>query len=324
MMLLGALTSVALMTGIFASDDPFGVGSPAVGGSPAASTAWASSAAGPASSGGSEAQSPDSPAGDFFANWAATVERAKETQPDWVPPLMTLSPLITQLLRWDSYYQNLGGGAHLLNLGANKGLFLVPTETNEVDIGIPSYEQRYGPNPASGLADYQFLLVKQRLLSAPASEGDYILTAALSGQAPIGAPAFTSRAYAVTPYLLGGKGFGNLDFQAATGLSIPTGREGTLGTTWATNLTAQYRVARILWPEAELNWTHWFGGTQRAGLNQLFVTAGLIVAPIPITRDVKLTFGAGFQFAVAPGQIESPVPTPTYRNSFVFTGRVLF
>lgn len=286
--------------------------------------ALVTSAFGPASAGSPQEGSTEAQSGDFLANWRARVERAKETQPNWVPPLMTLSPLITQLLRWDSYYQSLGGGTHLLNLGANKGVFLVPTETNEVDIGIPSYEQRYGANPASGLSDYQFLLIKQRLLSAPGSEGDYILTAALSGQAPIGAPAFTSRTYVVTPYLLGGKGFGNLDFQAATGLAIPTGREGTLGKAWATNLTAQYRVAHMFWPEVELNWTHWWGGTQRPGLNQLFVTCGLIVAPIPITQSVKLTFGAGFQFAVAPAQIYEPVPTPSYRNAFVFTGRVLF
>jgi hypothetical protein len=313
-MLLSALTSVALMTGT----------GTAAGGSPAAAGADPANVAGPASNGSSEEQSNDSLTGDFFASWRARVELAKDTQPDWVPPLMTLSPLITELLRWDSGYENLGRGAHLLNLGASKGLFLVPSETNEVDIGIPSYEERYGANPAAGLSDFQFLLVKQRLLSAADSDDDYILTTALSAQAPIGAPAFTSRTYVVTPYLLGGKGFGNLDFQAATGLSIPTGREGTLGTSWATNLTAQYRVAHMLWPEAELNWTHWLGGMQRAGLNQLYVTLGLIVAPIPVSRDVRLTFGAGFQFAVAPGQIESPVPTPTYRNSFVFTGRVLF
>ncbi len=299
-MVLAALTFVALMTGICASGDPLDVSSSATG------------------------SSTESSAGDPLANWEATVEKSKETQPDWVPPLMTLSPLITELVRWDSDYENLGGGAHLLNLGANKGLFLVPTETNEVDIGIPSYEQRYGENPASGLSDYQFLLVKQRLLSSPTSEDDYILTAAVSAQAPIGAPAFTSHAYAVTPYLLGGKGFGNFDVQASTALSIPSGREDTLGTSWATNLTAQYRVAGMFWPEAELNWTHWFGGIQRPGLNQLFMTVGLIAAPIPISAHVKLAFGAGFQFAVAPGQIDSPVPTPTYRNSFVFTGRVLF
>jgi hypothetical protein len=309
MKLIGVLPLLVLMTGAFAAP---------------ASLAGPTGSAGPSAGTHAEGQSTDFSADDFLGNWEATVERSKETEPNWVPPLMTLSPLITELVRWDSYYQNLGGGAHLLNLGANKGLFLVPTEANEIDIGIPTYEQRYGANPASGLSDYQFLLIKQRLLSAPGSDGDYILTAALSSQAPIGSAAFTSRTYVVTPYLLGGKGFGNLDFQAATALSFPTGREGTLGTTWATNVTAQYRVARIFWPEAELNWTHWLGGIQRPGLDQLFVTFGLIAAPIPLTRDVKLAFGAGFQFAVAPGQIDSPLPTPTYRNSFVFTGRVNF
>lgn len=323
-MLLGALTLIGLMTDGALSLPQTDVSSPASGSSFAAPGAWSSSLAGHNSTGDSEGESTPSRLGDFWANWSARVERAKETQPDWVPPLLTLSPLITQLLRWDGSYQDLGGGAHLLNLGSSKGLFLVPTETNEVDIGIPSYVQRFGPNPASGLSDYQFLLIKQRLLSAPGSQGDYILTAAISAQAPIGATAFTSHAYVVTPYLLGGKGFGNLDFQAASGLSFPTGRAGIVGKTWATNLTAQYRVSRMFWPEIELNWTHWLGGIQRPGLNQLFATFGLIAAPIPISRHVKLAFGTGFQVAVAPGQIYSPVPTPAYRSNIVFTGRVIF
>lgn len=293
---LCALGLAAWMTGGAASGDPSQVSSSACGSSLAAT----------------------------LAGWTATVERAKESQPDWVPALMTLSPLITQLVRWDSSYQDLVGGGHLLNLGAGKGLFLVPTETNEVDIGIPSYEQRYGANPASGIADYQFLLIKQRVLSAPAAQGNYILTAALSAQAPTGAQPLTSHTYVVTPYLLAGKGFGDLDLQAASALSVPTAREATLGTTWATNLTAQYRVAGKFWPEAELNWTHWFGGTQRPGLNQLFMTFGLIAAPIPITRRVKLAVGAGMQVAVAPGQIYAPAPTPMYRNNVVFTGRLIF
>lgn len=297
-MWLGTLTLMALMADIAPSGHPTDVSSAAL--------------------------ASDSVGGDFLANWSERVERAKQTQPDWVPPLLTLSPLITQLVRWDSSYQSLGGGAHLLNLGSNKGLFLVPTEVNEVDLGIPSYERRYGPDPASGFSDFQFLLVKQRLLSEPASEGDYILTAALSAQAPIGASAFTSRTYLVTPYLLAGKGFGHFDVQASSALSFPTSRRDILGTTWATNLAAQYRVTRILWPEVELNWTHWLGGSQRAGLNQLFMTFGLIAAPIPISRDVRLAFGAGFQVALAPGQIYSPVPTPVYRNNIVFTGRVSF
>ena len=270
------------------------------------------------------AENTDSPFEAFFDHWSARVQQARETQPEWVPPLMTLSPLITELVRWDAYYENLGRSAHLLDLGANKGVFLVPDESTEIDIGLPSYQKRYGPAPASGLADYQFLLIKQRLLSANATEGDYILTAALAAQAPIGATRFTNSTYVITPTLTGGKGFGNLNFQAATGLALPTSNRDTLGSTWSTNATAQYRLARIFWPELEVNWTRWLGGSQRRGVDQVFVTVGMIAAPLPITRDLKLVLGAGFQFAVAPAQTYFPAQAPVYRNNVIFTARVLF
>ncbi len=107
-----------------------------------------------------------SPVDIYFANWFARVDQARESQPHWLPLLMTLSPLITELLRQDAYYQRLGNGARLLNLGAGKGLLLCPSKTIEVDFGLPTFQERYAVQPAAGLTDWQFLLVKQRLLSA--------------------------------------------------------------------------------------------------------------------------------------------------------------
>jgi len=92
-----------------------------------------------------------SPIDDYFANWFVRVDQAKQSQPHWLPPLMTMSPLITELLRQDAYYQWAGNGSRVLNLGAGKGLFLVPWKTIEVDFGIPSFQQRYDVQPAAGL-----------------------------------------------------------------------------------------------------------------------------------------------------------------------------
>ncbi len=61
--------------------------------------------------------------GDYFANWFARVDQAKQSQPHWLPPLMTMSPLITELLRQDAYYQWAGNGSRVLNLGAGKACF---------------------------------------------------------------------------------------------------------------------------------------------------------------------------------------------------------
>src|SRR3984893_4274078 len=265
-----------------------------------------------------------SPVETYFANWFARVDQARESQPHWLPPLMTLSPLITELLRQDAYYQWMGNGARLLNLGAGKGLFLVPTKTNEVDIGLPTDQERYGAQPAAGLADWQFLLVKQRLFSANAQEGNYVVTAALAAQAPIGAAPLTNNAFVIAPTLAAGKGFGNLNIQAATSLVIPTAHEDTIGTTWRTNVTFQYQLGQIFWPEFEVNWAHWLDGSQRGGLDEVFLTVGALFGPFPIGGRMAIVVGGGFQFAVAPSQRLTPALTPEYQNNIIFSGRIVF
>jgi hypothetical protein len=260
----------------------------------------------------------------YFANWSERVEEVRDSQPDWVPPLMTLSPLLTELVRWDGYYEQSGDDARVLNLGGGKGLFLVPTTSNEVDVGFPTYQIRNSVQPVSGLTDWQFLLIKQRLLSANQSDGNYIVTAAFAAQAPIGAAAFTNHAYVLTPALAVGKGFGDLDLQADTAIGVPTSNRHKLGTSWSTNATLQYRVWRVFWPEWEVNWTHWLGGTQRGGTDQVFLTAGVIVTSIPVTRGLSATVGMGYQFAIAPPQRLEPVQTPAYKNNLVLSARLVF
>jgi len=193
-----------------------------------------------------------------------------------------------------------------------------------VDFGIPSFQQRYDVQPAAGLPDWQFLLVKQRLLSANEQEGNYIVTAALAAQAPIGIPQFTDNAFVITPSLAAGKGFGNLNIQAATSLVIPTAHEDTIGTALRTNVAFQYHLGELLWPEFEVNWAHWFDGTQRGGRDEVFLTVGALVGPIPIAGRVSIVFGGGFQFAVAPSQTLGPTLTPEYQSNIIFSGRIGF
>ena len=237
---------------------------------------------------------------------------------------MTLSPLITELLRQDAYYQWAADGSRTLNLGAGEGLFLVPAKTIEVDFGIPSFQERYAVQPASGVPDWQFLLVKQRLFSADEQQGNYIVTAALAAQAPIGIPQFTNNSLVITPTLPAGKGFGNLNIQAATSLVIPTAHEDTIGTELQTNVTFQYRLGELLRPEFEVNWDHWFDGTQPGGLHEVFFTVGALVGPIPIAGRVGDRVRPGFQFAMAPSQTLGSALTPEHQSNIIFSGRILF
>jgi hypothetical protein len=262
--------------------------------------------------------------GSYFDNWFNRVDAARESQPHWAAPLITTTPLLVEQLRADVYYESLGNGAHVLNLGGGKGLELIPTTSNEIFIAIPPYQERYGVKPADGFTDWQFLLLKQRLLSANEQNGDYVVTAFLSVQAPIGITAFTNNAYVITSTLGAGKGFGNFAIQATTGLALPTNHADTLGTPWATNVAFQYRIAKVFTPEVEVNWTQWLDGTQRGSKNQVFLTVGAVLGTFHFTDRLGLVVGAGYQFAVGPLEERKPVLTPVYRNNWIFSARLPF
>ena len=261
--------------------------------------------------------------GGYFANWFSRVEEAQSSQPHWMTPLVTVTPRLEQEVRTDVFFERLGNGNTLDSLGNGKGLELIPTTTNEVILNAPTYEDRWGRKPATGYGDWPFLLVKQRLLSANESSGNYIVSAFLGLQAPIGSKAFTNHAWTVTPTLAAGKGFGDFDIQATTGVSIPLGSETKIGTSVATNLALQYHLLTYLWPEVEVNWTAWADGL-RGGKNQVFVTPGIIFGRLPISGRVKAIFGVGFQVAVSPKLTTEPVLTPLYDQSWVVTARITF
>jgi hypothetical protein len=63
----------------------------------------------------------------------------------------------------------------------------------------------------------------------------------------------------ITPTIVYGKGFGNLDVQGTLGYSLPTGNVGVIGHTLPWNNTFQYRVYKKFWPELEVNFNHFYG-----------------------------------------------------------------
>jgi hypothetical protein len=259
----------------------------------------------------------------YFANWFNRVEQAQASQPHWMTPIVTVTPRLEQELRYDQYWQNQGNGGALDTFGSGKGLELVPTTTNEVLINPPAYQERYNKKPASGWADAQFLVVKQRLLSANEQEGNYIVTAFLGVTAPTGTPAFTNRAWIITPTIAGGKGWGDFDIQATMGLPVPTAHTGTIGTSVATNVAFQYHLFNYFWPEFEINHTYWFGGL-RGGKNQVFLTPGIILGRFEIYNRIKFIVGVGYQFSVAPPLTREPALTPTYDRAWILTTRLTF
>lgn len=224
--------------------------------------------------------SPVTPAadlGDYFANWFARVDRTQAEQPHWKTPLTTTTPLLTELIRYDQYWENLPGGARLQTLDSGKGLELIPAERIQLIFGLPPYDELRGPNAnVNGFGDWPFLLMKYRILSANEQEGNYLLTAFLQGSAPTGAERFSTNAYAIIPTIAGGIGWGTFNIQTTVSESFPTSRVSKIGDSTIWNLALQAHVGGMFWPEVEMNYTYFPNGP-RAGKTQIAITPNLIV-----------------------------------------------
>jgi hypothetical protein len=255
--------------------------------------------------------------GDYFSNWFKRVDETLAEQPHWIAPIFLTTPLLTELYRYDQNWQHLSnGGGNLKVFGVGKGLELIPARTIQLILGVPPYEQRSGKNAAQGIGDYPFLLIKNRFLSANEENGNYVLTGFLAFSAPVGSRAFTTNNFAITPTIAVGKGWDNFDMQLTFSSTFPTGDVHTLGTPLLTNLTFQYHLLELLWPEVEVNYTYWPNGANR-GKNQVFITPGVVLGRIRLDGRLTLTVGTGYQFAVSDAH-------PQYENNWILSVRTNF
>jgi len=263
--------------------------------------------------------------GNYFANWFARSDAAKASQPHWMTPLVTVTPRLEQEVRYDQYWEKRGNGSTLDIYDAGKGLELIPTDTNEVLINPPAYQFKGDTkHPANGWLDDQFLVVKQRLLSANEQDGNYIVTAFLGVTAASGNAAFTNNTWIVTPTIAGGKGWGDFDIQATMGVAIPADHQNTLGTSLATNVALQYHLFEYFWPEFEANSTYWMDGNERGGKVQILLTPGLILGRFEVFDRLKAIIGGGYQFAVTPKYVDTSEQTPAYNHAWIMTARLAF
>lgn len=255
-----------------------------------------------------------SPVADYFAHWFDRVTKSQAEQPHWMNPLVTGTPLLEEEFRYDQFWQSRQQDRTFNNFGGGKGLELIPTENTEIIIGVPAYLERSGSNAANGWADENFLL-KYRLLSANEDNGNYILSLFLGTTVPDGSAAFTTHQTVFTPAVALGKGWGDFDFQSTFSIAVPDGQRDTLGTPLSANTVLQYHVAQACWPEFEVNYTYWPNGT-RDGINQVYLTPGLMLGNFPVWGRLGLTIGAGFQIAVT--------PNATFHNNAILSARLPF
>jgi hypothetical protein len=256
------------------------------------------------------------PVVDYFTHWFDRVNEIQAEQPHWVTPLVTVTPRLEEELRYDQFHETVPGGNSLDVYGGGKGVELIPLRPVEVIIGVPAWETENTSPRKSGWADETFLL-KYRLLSANAENGDYILTAFFGLSVPSGSDDFSAHHYGFTPTIAFGKGFGRFDIQSTVGVSFPDNGATASGpgTPILYNTALQYHVEKYLWPEVEFNYTYWPNGEHKYK-NQLFVTPGLALGRIPVWHRVGVTLVAGYQVAVS--------DKPLTRNNFILSARIPF
>ncbi|HEY4041165.1 MAG TPA: hypothetical protein VGM32_04885 [Rhodopila sp.] len=276
----------------------------------------------------------DTGGGDgILAAWHAWVAQARATQPYWATPVATTTGLLEQRIRFDVDLQHSGNGTSTTDIDGGKGLDLIVNPTTEVQFAAPPYFIRSGvagtgksdkgaiPSLA-GFNDWAFLRIKERLASSPNDEGNYLLSAFLQVQAPSGIARLTSDSWEWLPTIAFGKGWGAFDIQGTVGGVIPASHADIIGYQVATNVAFQYHIMPVFWPELEVNWTYYANG-QRGGLNQVYLTPGLVVGRIRLPNDLGLTFGVGYQSAIAPSYIAKP-QTPAFNHAWIFTTRLNF
>ncbi len=261
----------------------------------------------------------------YFDTWFDRVNEAQASQPHWMTPLVTVTPRLEEEFRYDQFWEHLPNGGSLHNFDTGKGLELIPTTTNEVIIGVPTYiDRQVGSKSTNGWGDGPTILLKQRLFSENAENGDAIVTAFLAVTPSAGGAHFSQHAVVITPTLAAGKGWGMFDIQATSGFAIPTRRMADLGTQWLTNVTLQLHASRYFWPELEVNDTVWLNGEQRGGKNQVFLTPGIIFGRFDLGGRVHAAIGVGYQFAVSPKQELEPELDPVYDHNWILSARLSF
>lgn len=215
-------------------------------------------------------------------------------------------------------------GQQTTNFGNGKGARFIVAPRLELQANPPPIDFRPGAAKARGTGDWQFTSIRYRLASADAEHGDYVLTVYSNFQAPTGLSTFGQRAWIYSPSIAAGKGFGAFDIQANVTLQVPGSRRRTIGDALVANLAFQYHLWEYFWPQIEVNTTHFIGG-QRSGLTQVFLTPGILFGRFNLTPSNNLTFGIGYQKAVAPNPtILRPALTPSYDHSLILASRLSF
>ena len=232
--------------------------------------------------------------GGFFNAWFNMVTKTQSEQPHWITPVVTVTPRLEQEYRFDIFWQPNAAGVVTENYGGSKGLEVIPAPNVEVIFIQPPYLVHNDPKVKDGWGDFQ-ILAKYRIIARNEESGNYILTAFFQVSFPTGQFKNGSTNHIITPTIAYGKGFRSFSWQGTFGVTLPTGNTNVIGRTYPWNNAFQYHIGK-LWPEIEVNYTHFQQGAND-GRTQVFLTPGIVIGRFPIHKRVAFVFGGGFQIA---------------------------
>lgn len=249
----------------------------------------------------------------FFSDWFNMATATQNEQPHWITPLATTTPRLEQEYRYDQQWQVHNSGVVTDNYGVSKGLEIIPQKHIEVILGEPPYVKN-NPDSPNGWGDW-FFLVKYRIAAGNEEHGNYILTAFYQMSLPTGQYEQGALNPVITPTIAYGKGFRNFSEQGTLGISLPTGNTPAIGRNLLWNNTFQYRVMRKIWPEVELNFTHYYQGPH-SGHHVLYATPGVVLGRFKIHNRVGFTFGGGYEVATTSFHPTNHIPILSLRVPF--------
>jgi hypothetical protein len=147
-----------------------------------------------------------------------------------------------------------------------------------------------------------------------------MLSAQITATLPTGSHANGSPDSSFSPSVLGGKGWGKFDVISSLGGTLPADETKKLGRSVAFNTTAQYHLAKYVWPELEANMTHYSGG-KNDSKTQNFLTPGITFSKFkfyPADAKSRQGFACGAGMQIATSHFH------TYNHNLVFTARYIF
>jgi hypothetical protein len=250
----------------------------------------------------------------LVTDWFSMVSATQAEQPHWITPIATTTPRLEQEFRYDIQWQTHNSGVTTDNYGVSKGLEIIPAKNFEVILAVPPYIVNNPDSPHDGFGDWQFL-VKYRIAASNEQHKNYILTAFFQMSFPTGQYQEGSTNHIITPTFAYGKGLGNFSVQGTTGISLPTGNTPAIGRNLTWNNAFQYRVFKKIWPETEVNFTHYYQG-DHSGHTAVYLTPGMVLGKFHLIDRLGCTVGGGFQIAVTSFHPTNHIPILSVRFPF--------